>query len=462
MRPRGDLVHQQPPVAGEEELDADQPDDVELAQHGAGDLASVVGDASPAPAADKPTRRECGWRGRWPSGRRTPPRRWPMRAASIESSHSKSIQPSRIAGAPPSAATRRFGFVGRCERATAPCRRSPRRPSSAPRAGPVRRAPLRAAPPSSPRRTACRECPRRARKPFSRSRSCVVCSTPPDGPHRGEPRRRFGRRDGDVLELERHHVDRAGELGDRVGVVERRRPSADRRRRPPGRRAPGRRRGRGSPAAPPPWRTSGPAARCRARPAWRRGESVRRRSRIAGATGIAMRSVRRLGTLANVVTRNFWPRTSAVCCSWNSCSFSRSSGRVSARIRTASSPAFLAPAAPMASVPTGTPPGICTIDSSESSRSSALLCTGTPSTGSTVSDATMPGRWAAPPAPAMITSSPRPSASVGVLDHPLRRAVGRDDLALVRHAELGERLGRGAHRLPVALAAHDDADEWRD
>ena len=56
------------------------------------------------------------------------------------------------------------------------------------------------------------------------------------------------------------------------------------------------------------------------------------------------------------------------------------------------------------------PPGICTIDSSESSPCSAALLTGTPSTGSTVCDATMPGRCAAPPAPAMITWMPRASA----------------------------------------------------
>ncbi len=70
----------------------------------------------------------------------------------------------------------------------------------------------------------------------------------------------------------------------------------------------------------------------------------------------------------------------------------------------ASSAAFAAPAFPMASVPTGTPPGICTMDSNESIPLSALDSIGTPSTGSTVCAATMPGRWAAPPAPATITS----------------------------------------------------------
>ena len=69
--------------------------------------------------------------------------------------------------------------------------------------------------------------------------------------------------------------------------------------------------------------------------------------------------------------------------------------------------------------PTGTPPGIWTIDSSESRPLSAWLWTGTPSTGTVVCAATMPGRCAAPPAPAMITSSPRASAARGVLGHPV-------------------------------------------
>ncbi len=40
----------------------------------------------------------------------------------------------------------------------------------------------------------------------------------------------------------------------------------------------------------------------------------------------------------------------------------------------------------------------------------ALDCTGTPKTGSAVLAASMPGRWAAPPAPAMITRIPRSRA----------------------------------------------------
>ena len=66
----------------------------------------------------------------------------------------------------------------------------------------------------------------------------------------------------------------------------------------------------------------------------------------------------------------------------------------------------------MATVATGMPAGICTIESNESMPLSALLITGTPITGMVVIDATMPGRWAAPPAPAMMTSMPRPLASL--------------------------------------------------
>ena len=62
-------------------------------------------------------------------------------------------------------------------------------------------------------------------------------------------------------------------------------------------------------------------------------------------------------------------------------------------------------------VATGTPAGIWTIDSSESRPSSVFSGTGTPITGRGVAEATMPGRWAAPPAPATITRRPRPAAS---------------------------------------------------
>src|SRR4029078_8077979 len=54
--------------------------------------------------------------------------------------------------------------------------------------------------------------------------------------------------------------------------------------------------------------------------------------------------------------------------------------------------ALIAPALPMASVPTGMPPGICMIESSESFPASACVLMGTPKTGSGVSDAVVLGR----------------------------------------------------------------------
>jgi hypothetical protein len=74
-------------------------------------------------------------------------------------------------------------------------------------------------------------------------------------------------------------------------------------------------------------------------------------------------------------------------------------------MRAASSPALRA--LPIPTVATGTPAGICTIDNSESMPSRWRSATGTPITGSGVTAATIPGRWAAPPAPAMITFTPR-------------------------------------------------------
>ena len=67
------------------------------------------------------------------------------------------------------------------------------------------------------------------------------------------------------------------------------------------------------------------------------------------------------------------------------------------------SAAFFAPGSPMASEPTGTPAGICAMESSESRPFKARLSTGTPRTGSVVNAAAIPGRCAAPPAPAMMT-----------------------------------------------------------
>src|SRR3546814_2855600 len=68
-------------------------------------------------------------------------------------------------------------------------------------------------------------------------------------------------------------------------------------------------------------------------------------------------------------------------------------------------PALVAPF--RATVATGMPEGIWRMDRMESHPSMELDdLMGTPMTGSVVREATMPGRWAAPPAPAMITRRP--------------------------------------------------------
>src|SRR5256714_8802311 len=103
-------------------------------------------------------------------------------------------------------------------------------------------------------------------------------------------------------------------------------------------------------------------------------------------------------------------RTCRSCSRRNARRRSRKVASSFAKIATASSAAFSAPAAPIAKVPTGTPPGICTMESRESKPFKARLSTGTPSTGKRVCAATMPGRCAAPPAPAMVTFKPRASA----------------------------------------------------
>src|SRR5664280_2254623 len=65
---------------------------------------------------------------------------------------------------------------------------------------------------------------------------------------------------------------------------------------------------------------------------------------------------------------------------------------------------------PVATVAIGMPAGICTIESSESIPSSRDSGTGRPITGRTVTEASMPGRCAAPPAAPIRTPSPRSAA----------------------------------------------------
>src|SRR5206468_2394860 len=71
---------------------------------------------------------------------------------------------------------------------------------------------------------------------------------------------------------------------------------------------------------------------------------------------------------------------------------SRRAASLRAQISAASNAAFAAPGWPMAKVPTGTPLGICTMESNESTPLRMVAGIGTPKTGRIVLAATMPGR----------------------------------------------------------------------
>jgi len=101
-------------------------------------------------------------------------------------------------------------------------------------------------------------------------------------------------------------------------------------------------------------------------------------------TRTAAREWARYGICANVIC------PAAVSASYRR--FSEMQPEMAARIAAANSAALTAPELPIASVPTGMPAGICTIDNSESSPFMAFDSTGTPRTGSTVFAAAMPGR----------------------------------------------------------------------
>ena len=114
----------------------------------------------------------------------------------------------------------------------------------------------------------------------------------------------------------------------------------------------------------------------------------------------------------------------------------------------ASRPAFFAPGTPIASVPTATPAGICAMERSESIPLSAFDSTGTPSTGSHVCAAIIPGKCAAPPAPAMMTRNPRSGRVAREVRHQIRRAMRGDDLVFARHAEFRRASPRRAASSP--------------
>ena len=132
-------------------------------------------------------------------------------------------------------------------------------------------------------------------------------------------------------------------------------------------------------------------------------------------------------------------------------------GSPTARIRAASSPALRAPS--IATVATGTPLGICTIESRLSSPSSLLSDTGTPITGRRGDRGQHSGKVgsAARPRDDHCETAGRRLLAVG--DHLDRRAMRRDHARLGRDPELGEYLAGLTHDWQVAVRAHHHADD---
>ena len=69
-----------------------------------------------------------------------------------------------------------------------------------------------------------------------------------------------------------------------------------------------------------------------------------------------------------------------------------------------------------------------------------------------------PGRWAAPPAPAMITWQPAAGGLLAVGQHLLGHPVRGDHVGLVGDVELAERRRGRLHHRPVGVGPHHDAD----
>ena len=99
--------------------------------------------------------------------------------------------------------------------------------------------------------------------------------------------------------------------------------------------------------------------------------------------------------------------------------------------------------------PPGFPRASARSTAASRARPGARAGTGTPITGSGVTEASMPGRCAAPPAPAMITLSPRRRGRAAVADHVVRHPVRGDDIGLVA----GRRTRRAPRRPPASPAS---------
>ncbi len=119
-----------------------------------------------------------------------------------------------------------------------------------------------------------------------------------------------------------------------------------------------------------------------------------------------------------------------------------------------------APDLPMATVATGMPRGICTIDSSESMPDSDARLHGHADDRQACLGGRHAGQMGGAAGPGDQDLEAALDSGAGVLEQQIGSAVSRYDPRLERDAELGQRLGGVRHRRPVRLGPHDDADQW--
>ena len=181
-------------------------------------------------------------------------------------------------------------------------------------------------------------------------------------------------------------------------------------------------------------------------------------SSLSGAPAFLVYRMPRNGAISAISARTLASAASTLSriCLRRSLSFCDSAGSDSARIAAARSAAFCAP--PMATVATGRPGGICTVESSESSPPSVPADSGTPITGSVVCATTRAGQVRGQPGAGDEHLDALALGVARVAARLFRRAVRRQDAQLGLDAELGERLLGLLHRLEVAVRSHQDAD----
>ena len=127
-------------------------------------------------------------------------------------------------------------------------------------------------------------------------------------------------------------------------------------------------------------------------------------------------------------------------------------------ISAARCPALRAPIGPTATVATGIPGGICTIERSELNPASGVAASGTPITGSVVSEASTPGKVRGGAGTGDEHSQPASGRGQSIGTNHVAGAVRRHDADLPADPVAVEHLAAGVHHGQVGLAADDDAD----